>query len=230
MVRFLQARLKRTKDEFETTDQFLARSADTAANIAPLQLDALYAFPLEGDLKYDADREAYVGSSTNYPPCREPESATAEYGHWLACPSLTQYDVDTTYIGTNAFGVTVRVHKYRGLDAYVAFSTDEPQSPFLTRFTVPLDLPRGRGDDRVQLGSVPVPLELARRNRGKTVRLLVAGTLAKATIVRVTGRAHEPTRDIPEDSLFDAGAIPITAKAVILYVHETGEVLFRQDF
>ena len=154
-AKMFKARIESVKKgEFETSEEFTKRIANTDVLLAPIKTSVLYAFRIEDiDVDYDADRQAYRFGGYS---CNE-TSSTGTSKDWVTCKVAPIIRKQETYVGSNIYGASRRVEGKEGLDFALAFPKDSAVLSAL--FT----LERGYGNRYEFSDKVALPLETARR-------------------------------------------------------------------
>lgn len=209
------------KDEYETTEQFQARLSNAGGLLAPISTEALYAFQIEElKLRYDADKQEFVVD--NYYSCAK----TSDFGEskgWVTCklgPVIREF---SSYVGSNAYGASMKVDKVFGKDLAIAV---KPESSFLAT----------SGFEHSQYSSryswktaFSMPLDQARALKGLEIRALVVGRVSAAKLVEGQALLVDPKIDSPRDVFVLQPAIPFEPLKIIYYAAQTGEILNSQS-
>ncbi len=207
------------KGEFETTEEFMQRTANTDALLSPINTIDIYAFRMGGiSVKYDADAQTYlIGSQGGY-LCQE-AFLYGMFKDWITCKVSPFSRDNDTYVGSNAYGASRTVERIRGRDFSLAITKS---SIFLNAaFTQQRYIKEQISfQDRL-----PVPLEKARDLKDMKIAVLFVGRITDAKIVEGRGTVVEPKIDSPNDIVIIEEAVPFELKKVIYFVFQTGEIL-----
>ena len=212
---------KLEKGKYETSEEFERRIADKDALLAPINTTDLYAFRMEDiSAQYDADAKAYrigVGFSC--------DGRNTESSEMLTCKVGSVIKKNSTYTGSNAYGVSRTVKLTKGLDFALAIPKSNPAvSEVLSQESY----------ERHQYNykdNLPVPLEKARVIKDE-VAVLFVGRVIDARIVYGLGdnNFRNPTLDSPYQKFIKEEAVPFDLKKIIYYVKKTGEMLYEKSF
>jgi len=210
------------KGEFETTSEFVKRTASKDALLAPINTSDLYAFKKNMIFSYNADAQAYtIGGKYDW-SCR----SAAAYGNdkdWFTCNKSAISQTEDTYVGSNAYGATFTVKRIRGNNVALA----------ILKGTLPSDLysKDQRSNEYYNYQDLlPVPLEKARTLKDNKLSVLFIGQVTDARLVKGSDEIASPTIDYPTDRYTTVEAIPFKLRKIIYYVYETGEILHQRAF
>lgn len=208
------------KGEYETTAEYEQRLATSASNIGPLVLGDEYAFLLQ-DLKptYDADTQTFTARKMFW--CQK----TLDYGQskgWFTCAVGKISRQQSSYVGSNAYGVEASIDKINGEDFGIAVSEE---NKFFDSDIFSHDSFSQNNPMRELKASYAVPIDQAREVRNQTVGVLLVGKFDSARLIEGRPTLLSPTIDAPYDEFITQDAVPFTPTKLVLYVEETGKVL-----
>ncbi len=207
----LDAEGKRYKDQFETTPQYRERIQRLAAApiLGQLNRTSIYAFAVKTIVEgYDADGESLtvkVSIQTDMLP------ASAFHNGYMAIYSRGSNITKSSYVGTNAFGVTVPVEVIANQYYYIAF-----------RSSVGLEI-QGNGVWRDYLFRLHMPISEARDAKDKLAAVAVCRLVPPFTD-SYTGE-QKPTISNPKQETSYYKYISVDLLDVWLYDITTGKIL-----
>lgn len=221
-VRFYELFKSRTerlsKGEYETSEAYAKRTADTDALLAPISTTADYAFKLASvDIKYDADREAYSLGGKLMHPCAEPTGYGKGSG-WITCDVATVFHKSDKYSASNAYGASRTVDRTRSTRFGVAIRKDHPV------FSNSLVRQYGAFNGYDFAGQISVPIEKAKQIRDG-IGVMFVGNITGPFLVDGHATLIEPTISSPIDLFVMTKAVPFELKKIMFYVIATGEIL-----
>lgn len=207
---------KATKDQFETTAAYEARMANPSALIAPIDINATYAFQYQTSVKYDADKQAWMVGG-DYRTCNQPGYGSEVKG--VALCKVGERLVYSEYEGSNSYGAKAKIDKTTGDYVSLAIPGGQLERAGFKKekYLESYGLTR----------SIPMPLEQAAALRDMKIALLLVGSFSGATIVKGRGLLVDPTISKPSDIFIQDFGLPFRLKEVIFYVQETGQILDR---
>jgi len=217
------------KKDFETSEEFNQRVANTDAILSPIKEADLYAFSggcYSGRDTYDADTQSFQF----YGPIFQPSSLTSP--DWFT-HVLAETINKSSYIGNNAYGVSLKVERRTGASISIAIPNTSPL------FNTVLSSDTG-GRYYEYHDTITMPTEKVRML--KSIRAygagiysrglcsLLVGKVSHTQIVNGAGEFKAPTINSPEEDRITEEAIPFEIKKVIYYVLKTGEIFGQRDF
>jgi hypothetical protein len=213
---FKAASSKATKDQFETTAAYQARIANPSTLIAPIDTSAIYAFAYKTNVKYDADKQAWIVGG-DYRTCNQPGYGSEAKG--VALCRVGENLKYSEYEGSNSYGAKATISKTTGDYVSLAIPVSQLSSAGFTKekYLESYQLSR----------SIQMPLEQAAKLRDSTIAILLVGSFTGATIVKGSGLLVDPTINKPSDIFIQDFGMPFALKEVIIYVQETGQILDR---
>ena len=216
------------KGQYETSVEFEKRKKNKDEILAPLSTSTLYAFHLIDIPKsYDADNQIYtIGDYlfTYTDRCKRTNKyEDKDKEDYLLCLVQSIYSKDDTYIGNNAFGVSVEIKRTWRHNFSLALKNN-PQ--YYSYF----NCNRKYGGDCSYQDKIFVPLEKARSLSTESIEIIFVGKISDAKIIKAESQLQKPTIDKPEDIFIYGDAVPFTLKKIYYYVLSTGEILGQRDF
>ncbi|MBB5190683.1 hypothetical protein HNQ50_001405 [Silvimonas terrae] len=208
------------KGEFETSDEYEARTLDLPRAIAPLNPGALYAFQIKkferlSRFEYDPDQEVFHTPRYGY-GCG---TTKGPYNQWTICEVdeiVGKYDA---YTGRNAFGSSRDVSRTRATEFALAIDITSP-------WYGQLMTSNGAGFQ----DSFSIPLARAKALPKEPISVLFVGKIIGASFIEGSPTIISPTIDQPYDVVVLRQAIPFEVKEVVYYVKKTGEILAKREF
>lgn len=213
------------KGDFETSEEFAQRIANSDALLSPINTIDHYAF-LAGDIPvvYNADTQTYLigGDYIRY-LCKETH-APGGASDWVTCKVSAISRETGTYVGSNAYGISQAVTRTRGRDFSIAIA--KGSAVLKAKFK------QERYLDNAYLfeDRLPIPLEKARTIKDMKVAVLFVGRVTAAKIVEGRGTLKDPRLDSPTDTFISNEAVPFEVKKIIYYVVQTGEILGQRTY
>lgn len=203
------------KDEFETTQEYQARLANSGVLMTPLNSNDDYAFQFKPKVTYDADNQVFVLGEQYGGECKA-KDYNSENRTYL-CEVASHRENRPNYIGQNAYGASATIHNIKGTDISVVVDRDElPKSLFK----------RESYDTNYKIfTSIPVPREQAPYFRGKTIAILMVGKITSPILVQGRTLNKEATISDPYDMLILSYGVSFKPGRYIIYIVETGHVL-----
>lgn len=218
------------KGEFETSEEFTQRTANTDALLSPINTTDTYAFRISNiSVKYDADAQTYLIGGQFGSSCKETSSFVkfketfVELKDWVTCKVFSVSRDNDTYVASNAYGASRTVERTIGRDFALAIA--KGSAVLSAAFTQDRYFNKYSFQDRL-----PVPLEKARDLKDMKVAVLFVGRITDAKIVEGRGTVIEPKIDSPIDIVIVEEAVPFELKKVIYYVIQTGEILGQRVY
>lgn len=210
-----------TKDEFETSEEFVKRTSDKNQILSPLTISDNYAFKIESfkdfyRLQYDADLAIFTTGQFGY-SCG-PSHSMEKNNNYEICSVAPITEHEDVYIGSNAYGATREVNSSNILELALAIPKD---SLLLKKYEKAA--PDGFQD------RISVPLDKARTLSDKEIGVLFVGKLLDIQSIRGHTTHIKPTIDDPREIRVNRTAIPFDLKKIIYYVVETGEILEQRQ-
>ena len=223
-----QSNLKKLeKKEFETTQEFELRTSNKNELLLPISTSELYAFRMfqyfNLNQKYDADAKAY--KIEQLIACSGPVTDGKNDNKWLVCPIELVKSENSTYAGSNAYGLTVEVDRTIGLKLSLAIS--ENQISFKNMLSKNTDYSAYNYSYKDDL---PIPVDKAVGLKNKTIAVIFVGQILEAKTVKGYGEHSRATIEWTYEKSIDEEAIPFDLKKVVYYVYETGEILGTKEF
>lgn len=213
------ASLTLKKGEYETVAEHKKRTeVQAGAALSPMSINALYAFkPYGATFQYDADAQEFVGKGftchITYPDVSLKE--------WASCGVGDLNVIKSTYVGSNSFGASSLVYKYRGerLAVGIQLEKNPAMSVFKKSFRW-LDY-----EDRFG-----VPVDKAKTVESKDISVLFVGKVISTDMFNGHSLVKEATISNPEDVLITEKTIKIDLHEAVYYVYSTGEILHKKKF
>lgn len=211
------------KREFETTAEFEARKGSAETRLLPLRMDKSYAFVLPIEITYDADQQTYRLKGGLV--CLKADRSRK----WITCNLGNLYRHDSDYVGSNAYGAsrTVRKIKIERMGLAVL-----PEHLFVDQFlTKEIDASGYKSSvysDFVY--NLPMHINKARAYQGKAISVVVVGRILAPKIIEGKWYYSTPTIDDLVDMDNREWDIPFSPESIVIYVHQTGEILKKIDF
>lgn len=213
------------KGEYETTEEFIQRTANKDAILSPINTVDLYAFRMLSDIsiKYKADEQAYlIGGPYDY-YCEKTDSFGRSSG-WVTCTVASISEKHDTYIGSNAFGVSRSIKRKRGHNFSLAIHED---SPLLNTVFSKNQYQNSIYNYQTK---VEVPLEKARELKNEKVGILFVGRVRDAKLIEGVPFIREPEIGSLKDIFIKEEAVPFEIKKIIYYVIRTGEIIGQTNY
>lgn len=204
------------KGEFETSEEFAQRTANKDALLTPINTSNLYAFRIDNiNTKYNADTQVF---EIDFHCGKEGSFLFNDSGHWVTCTVAHFSSQTDIYTGSNAYGASVKVKRYRGKSFSLAISEDNS----LLKTTLSFEYDNYHD-------KLSIPLNKARNLKNTKVAVLFVGQVIDAKIEKARGLIIEPTINKPEDTFVTNEAIPFDLQKIIYYVIQTGEILDQKE-
>ncbi|WP_153066254.1 MULTISPECIES: hypothetical protein [Xanthomonas] len=190
------------KGEFETSEEFKARTADLEKFFAPISFEKSYLFQAEHpEMKYNADEQRFEATWTQ--DCYE--STPVRTG--VSCGFGSKVDSQHDYEGRNAFGTSAQVRSEKGRDFYFNFTRKNlAAKPFRQRYGYRLPAP------------CPLAIEQARALKGMPVRIAYAIMPTEPSVTEGNSRFDTPTVADPMERWFESKIIHAKLVASVCYV------------
>jgi hypothetical protein len=206
---------KSAKGEFETTNEYLKRVADTDVVLRPFSTVQRYAFsPEYADMTYNADQQMYEAAYSVF--CQKGYPIKSG----ISCGMGSITDATENYSGQNAFGTSAQVTSDRGRDLYFVFAPAKFKGK---------QFRSGNGEYRLPL-DCPVPIEKAKALQGRHVIAAIVVGLHKPEVLSGDSRYEEATVASPHAKAFDPVGIPASLEMSLCFVQETGEILHVSNY
>ncbi|MEA9657821.1 hypothetical protein [Xanthomonas campestris] len=190
------------KGEYETSEEFKARTADLEKFFAPISFKNSYLFQAEHpEMKYNADEQRYEATWTQ--DCYE--STPIRTG--VSCGFGSKVDSQHDYEGRNAFGTSAQVRSEKGRDFYFNFTKRNfAAKPFRQRYGYRLPAP------------CPLAIDQARAFKGMPVRIAYVIMPVEPSMTEGSSRFDTPTVADPIDRWFESKIIGAKLVASVCYV------------
>jgi len=208
------------KGEYETTAAYEGRLSKSVNDMAPLSPDKEYAFLLPDIFpKYDADTQTFDIQSLMF--CQK----TPDFGDnkgWATCTVGNVQSASSSYVGSNAFGVTMSVDKTKGNNLAIAVRDD---SPFLQSNIF------SHNEHSEAIGAFDLktgfsyPIDKSRALKNEAIGVLLVGKFNSEKFITGRPMLISPTINDPTDMSITEDAVPFTPTAIVYYVERTGRVL-----
>lgn len=213
------ATLKR--GEYETTEEYQARTGDLGRTLAPISPDVLYAFRAEDfDIEYDADSEQFNVYRSNV--CQDRTSHEGSFGV-VTCRLSPLKTVSRSYVASNAYGAQAEVESFEG--EYFGV-TVKAGSRIIDGYVSSHEVPKGEWVAVRE--TIKIPRERARKIGTKGIEVLFVGRVTGTQVVTGPKTHSRPTRDFAFENKRQTFAIPFEVEEVVFYVPATGEILQRK--
>lgn len=212
---FKAAETTTKKDEFETTAAYEARMANASSAIAPIDMQATYAFAAEVKSQYDADKQEYTFTQPYNLSCGT-ESYVADKAP-VVCVTQTERDEPEEYEAQNGYGAKFTVTKIRGREVGVVM----PRSALSHREV--FENPYGNSFKIKR--TLAMPLDQASQLRTKTIAMLYVGRIDGTKKVNGPTMLLDATSARPRDVFVYSTGLPFAPTEIVFYVVETGQIL-----
>ena len=211
------------KGEFETTEQFQQRLANSSQALSPLSAENEYAFFLKNVTpKYNADSQTYEAS--DYVFCKKTLGLGDDKG-WVTCKIDSVKRERDSYVGTNSYGASARIERTVGKD--LAIATQEG-SDFLLSNAFERNAYSQYASTFDLKSQFAVPLHKAKSLAQYKLGLLLVGKFTTAKIIDGRSVLIDPTVSEPTDIFITQDAVPFAPTRLVLFVIETGEIVADQ--
>lgn len=198
-----------TKGEFETKSEYENRTRKLKKNIFPFNLNEKYAFCVDGiNIAYDADREVFHLKNL---------FLSDKFQNFKVINIYQSKNEKSDYLGTNAFGAKIEVHKI--IEEYIGLAIDKNNELYSKIFSNII-----KNIDAFSY-EFDVDINTARIFEGKDLSLLFVGSVTGDEAFHFYSILSKPTFNDPIDKTRKIKSIPFILDKIILFNSEDGKII-----